>query len=432
MRGWPFSSKKTRMKPSSSVSPIACVRTTSVLPRSSSIGISSPTGEAVEIDRRRQDGDRSVGLGGADEVGEHLRVHEIGGELAGRSARSRPSPQRPCAPPRDRPAGCSEPGRTVIGVSPFSTFFCSAVGHPPGGWPRSPRIICTTDSGKATSFSGSATSRGGEPRGDHHQREVADHLRRRRHLDDVAEQPVDVGIGLGHLVPARLEAERARLFLEIGELAARHLVQIDLRGAEAEIGLEGAVLRPHRLEIERDLADRRPASRPVSRSVSLERLDERAEAGLRGQAGHGIDRRIDGVDARLDRGQHRGGRNARRVVGVEVDRQPDLLAERRHQLPRRRRLEQPGHVLDADDVGAGASPVPSPGRHSSGGCTWLGQDRGCRRCSRSPPRRACRPRAPRPSRRACSRPSSGSRRRGRDRCRPSAASRTKKRTTLSG
>ena len=40
------------------------------------------------------------------------------------------------------------------------------------------------------------------------------------------------------------------------------------------------------------------------------------------------------------------------VVGVEVDRQADLLAERRDQLPRRRRLEQPGHVLDAEDVGA--------------------------------------------------------------------------------
>ena len=26
----------------------------------------------------------------------------------------------------------SEPGRAVIGVSPFSTFFCSADGHPPG------------------------------------------------------------------------------------------------------------------------------------------------------------------------------------------------------------------------------------------------------------------------------------------------------------
>ena len=48
---------------------------------------------------------------------------------------------------------------------------------------------------------------------DHHQRHVAHHLGGRRHLDDVAEHPVHVGIGLGHLVPARLQAQRAGLFL---------------------------------------------------------------------------------------------------------------------------------------------------------------------------------------------------------------------------
>ena len=40
-------------------------------------------------------------------------------------------------------------------------------------------------------------------------------------------------------------------------------------------------------------------------------------------------------------------------MGVEVDRQNRLVAQRREKLLRRRRLQQPGHVLDADDVGAG-------------------------------------------------------------------------------
>ncbi len=44
MRGWPFISKKTRRKPSSSVSPMTWLRMMSVLPRSSSTAISSPTG----------------------------------------------------------------------------------------------------------------------------------------------------------------------------------------------------------------------------------------------------------------------------------------------------------------------------------------------------------------------------------------------------
>ncbi len=119
----------------------------------------------------------------------------------------------------------------MIGASPFSTFFCSALGQPPGGWPRSPCSISTTEPGKATSVARVDDVGGRQARRHHHQRHVADDLGGRRHLDDVAEHLVDVGIGLRHLVPARLEAERARLFLEVGELAAGHLVQIDLRRA---------------------------------------------------------------------------------------------------------------------------------------------------------------------------------------------------------
>ena len=227
----------------------------------------------------------------------------------------------------------------MIGSAPFSTFFWSASGQPPGGWPRSPCIIWTTDSGKAISLPRIDHLLGGDVAGDHHQREVAHHLRRRRHLDDVAEQHVDLGIGARDLVPARLEAERAGLLLEVGELAARHLVEIDLRGAEAEVGFEGAIVGAHRLEIERDLADRLDVEAGGAVGVG-ERLDQRAEAGLRGEARHRIDRRVERVDPGLDRRHHRGGRDARGVVGVEVDRQVGLLAERRDQLLRRRRLEQ--------------------------------------------------------------------------------------------
>ena len=46
----------------------------------------------------------------------------------------------------------------VIGSLPFSTFFCSAFGKPPGGWPSSPAKNPTTESGNATSRAGSSTS----------------------------------------------------------------------------------------------------------------------------------------------------------------------------------------------------------------------------------------------------------------------------------
>ena len=45
-------------------------------------------------------------------------------------------------------------------------------------------------------------------------------------------------------------------------------------------------------------------------------------------------------------------------MGVEVNGQAGLLAERRHQLPCGGGLEQPGHVLDADDMGAGRFEFP--------------------------------------------------------------------------
>jgi hypothetical protein len=59
---------------------------------------------------------------------------------------------------------------------------------------------------------------------------------------------------------------------------------------------------------------------------TLQRRDDRAEVGLRGQAAHRVHRAVDRVDAGFDRRQHRGGGDAAGVVGVEVDRQAGLLA----------------------------------------------------------------------------------------------------------
>jgi hypothetical protein len=139
--------------------------------------------------------------------------------------------------------------------------------------------------------------------------EVSDDLGRRRHLDDVAEHVVDGAIGLGDIVPARLDAERARLLLQVGELAARHFVQIHFRRARFQIALERDVLRAHRLPIEADTADRLRIESGVALAVA-QRLDERAEAGLRSRARHRIHRRIDGVDARVNGGEDACSRDA--------------------------------------------------------------------------------------------------------------------------
>ena len=82
-------------------------------------------------------------------------------------------------------------------------------------------------------------------------------------------------------------------------------------------------------------------------------LDDRAQAGLRGQARHGVHGGVDRIHAGLDRGQDAGAGDARGVVGVEVDRQADLVLERLDQGAGGRGLEQARHVLDAQDVAAG-------------------------------------------------------------------------------
>ena len=232
----------------------------------------------------------------------------------------------------------------MIGVAPFNAFFWNAFGHPPGGCPRSPRSICTTESGNGDILVRIDDVRGRQVGRDHHQRKIADHLRRRRYLDDVAEKHVGVGIGAGDFVPAGLQSERARLLLEVGELAARHLMEIDLGRAGAEVGFEGDVFCPHRLEVERDAADSLRIKAGVAVSVS-ERLDQRAEIGLRRQARHRVHRRVEGVDPGFDRREHRRRRDARRIVRVEVDREIGLLPERRDQPLRRGRLERPAMSL---------------------------------------------------------------------------------------
>ena len=149
-----------------------------------------------------------------------------------------------------------------------------------------------------------------------------------------------------------------------------------------------------------------------------QRGGDRAQVRLRGEAAHRGERAIDDVAAGLDGGQHRGGGDAAGVVGVEVDRQADLLLQRAYQFARGARLAHAGHVLDGQDVRAGLlqflgqldvvlQVVLRPRRveHVAG----VADRRLAERAGLD---------ARRPSRRACCRPSSASRRRGRRRCRP--------------
>ena len=90
-------------------------------------------------------------------------------------------------------------------------------------------------------------------------------------------------------------------------------------------------------------------------AVVRERGDDGAHARLRRHAGHAVDGHVDGVGARRGGRQHRGDAGRGRVVRVHVDRQVrELAAQRRDERVRGARLEQPRHVLDAEDVDVAA------------------------------------------------------------------------------
>ena len=186
------------------------------------------------------------------------------------------------------------------------------------------------------------------------QREVADHLRRRRHLDDVAEDVVGRGVHVLDLLELLAEPERDRLLAQVGELAAGDLV----------------ACRPGRsARAARTRTARRPGARPPSTAPGRTTAVER-QPGLARRSGRSRRPAPTAAAARWCRPSRRVAAStastpasiaasrvaelaARGVVGVQVHRQVEPLAQRGDQRPRGRRAEQPGHVLDRQHVRAG-------------------------------------------------------------------------------
>ena len=84
-----------------------------------------------------------------------------------------------------------------------------------------------------------------EVRRDHELREVAHHLRRRRHLGNVAEEEVRLRVLPFDLGPPLVEAELLRLVQQVGVLAAGDLVGVDVRRAGELARLERQVHAAH-------------------------------------------------------------------------------------------------------------------------------------------------------------------------------------------
>ena len=190
-----------------------------------------------------------------------------------------------------------------------------------------------------------------QPVRDHGQRHVGDRRGRRRDLHEIAEEQIDLGVPAADLVPPVLEPHPAGLRAEVRVLRPGHLVTVDVRRAAADVGLERRVVATHGLPVARQGLQDFGVEPGIVRGAG-QCCGHRAEIGLRRQPAHRVEGAVDRVGARVDGGQHAGGGDAARVVRVEVDRQPHLVAQRLHQRPRRARLAHARHVLDAEDLGA--------------------------------------------------------------------------------
>ena len=85
--------------------------------------------------------------------------------------------------------------------------------------------------------------------GDHEERHVAHDLRAGRHLDDVAEEQIDLCIRLAHLVPAGRQAEGLRLLEQVRVLAAGHLELIEVGRGRPRARLKRRIKSTHLLPV---------------------------------------------------------------------------------------------------------------------------------------------------------------------------------------
>ena len=89
-----------------------------------------------------------------------------------------------------------------------------------------------------------------------------------------------------------------------------------------------------------------------------QRLDQRAEVGLRRQPAHRVHRGVNGVAPGFYRLENARRTDAARVVRVEMEGHTPVALEGGKERARCPRLAQARHVLDRNDVGAGALELP--------------------------------------------------------------------------
>ena len=252
------------------------------------------------------------------------------------------------------------------------------------------------------------------------QREIADHLARRRHLHQPAQDPIGGRVVGLDLLEAITQPERDGLLTQVRQLTAGDLVAIHPPRRGRRTGRRNIERRVHlsqRLPVRLQIAHRRQRQPGVVLGVRR-RGDDRAQRGLARGARQRRRGTVDGIGAGLPGRQIGGQLPARGVVGVHVHRQVEPAAQRADQHGGGLRAQQSRHVLDRQHVRTGIDDLLGQLEVVVQRVEVFAAGRTGRRCSssrlRPPP---CRFRAPRRSPAASSRRCSARRRCGRCRYR---------------
>ena len=186
---------------------------------------------------------------------------------------------------------------------------------------------------------------------DEKHRHVADNFAARRDLHDVTEQLVHLGVSARDLRPAMTEAHRARLFFEIRELSAGHLVQINFRAAGFWRRVKRRVVIANLFPVIRKFIQRLQVQTRVALG-ELQRSDNGIQIRLARRTAHRSDGKVNYIYARIGGGQNGCGRNAARVVRMKMDWNSNFTFQRLHQCAGGGGFAEAGHVLDGDHVRA--------------------------------------------------------------------------------
>ncbi len=268
-------------------------------------------------------------------------------------------------------------------VRPFSTLVRNGSGQPPGRSPSSPAMKPTTESGTSY-FSGCCSkSAGVGVRRREGEREVADHLRRRRDLRRAAEDAVGRGVPVLDLLELVAEAQRDGLLAEVRSWPPGISWWYTRPVGPGRPASNGPVERARTASQygSRSLTACEAPARCRARCGRARRRARTADGWLR-RAGHRGAGGVHRVRARAARGEQGGELAAGGVVRVHVHRQVEPLAQGGDELLGGARAQQARHVLDREDVRSRRRRSARPAAGSSPGCRASRPGRAGRPCSR--------------------------------------------------